>query len=279
MKKITGFICAAAVAACCAFSFTGCGTAEVEYKISEDGTYYILSGVSGNKNALKQCVIASSYDDGEHGELPVTHIGQEAFMGCTSLVSVEIPDTVTYIDTRAFAYNHIQRLEIPDSVKYIGYASFACSYSIAELVIPESVEILGPYAFAYCSTLEKVTINANIDTIYANTFAGNFISTDSGVYYDTKLTEISLPSTLKKMHVTAIQGNFVEDIYFDGSAEQWKAVDFFKAEEYEDDDGQTVTEEVFLSESEKIEFLQNLTVHCSDFVLSYKDGKLTQTPV
>ena len=279
MKKIVGFICAAAVAACCAFSFTGCGTAEVVYKISDDGTYYILSGVSGNAGALKECVIASSYDDGEHGELPVTHIGKEAFMGCTSLLSVEIPDTVTYIDSRAFAYNNILSLEIPDSVTYIGYASFACSYSISELVIPESVEELGPYAFAYCSSLEKVTVNANIETIYANTFAGSYISTETGVYYDTKLVEISLPSTLKKIHKTALMGNFIKDIYFDGNAEQWKAVDFFEVEEHEDDDGQTVVEEILLSESEKIQFLKNVTVHCSDFVLSYQDGNLTQTPV
>ena len=55
MKKFLSIALATASIAAC-LSFVGCGGGEavVNYTLSEDGTYYIVSSVTGNKRALKE---------------------------------------------------------------------------------------------------------------------------------------------------------------------------------------------------------------------------------
>lgn len=284
MKKILAIFSVAAIAVAGIFTFPGCGSAEVEYSVSDDGTYYIVSGVSGSKSALSSYEIPSSYDDGVHGELPVTRIGESAFMG-TSLYSVAIPDSITYIDSYAFAYSKLGSLTIPDSVTYIGLGAFACCTVLEEVVVPASVTALGPYAFAYCSSLTKAVINANIDTLYIGTLMGMVANDSTGIYTNTKLTQIWLLSTIKSIHRESISGNFLTDIYYDGTAEEWKSVDVFYAEEREVEDGgeegETEVVTVYLDESQKIEYftVDGLTIHCSDADLTYSDGSIHSTPV
>ena len=205
---------------------SACGSATVEYTVSEDGTHYIISGVSGNKSSLAVYDIPATFDDGEHGELPVTEIGESAFMGC-SLARVTIPDSITYIGDLAFAYNYIYDLVLPESLEYIGYGAFAYSSAVEELVIPASVTQLGPFAFAYCGKLSKVEVLAQVDTIYIGTFRGIVANDTSGVYYDTNLTEVRFPATLKNLHRDALADNFITDIYYAGTAAQWQEVEIF----------------------------------------------------
>lgn len=287
MKKILATLSAVAVAAAGALTFSACGSAEVMYSLSEDGTYYILSGVSGNTSALKSYEIPSVYDDGEHGQLPVTQIADEAFMGC-SLGQIAIPDSITHIGDRAFAYTYLIRLEIPESVTYIGYAAFAFSSSLQEVTIPSSVTQLGPYAFAYCSSLESAVVNANIDTLYVGTFQGIVANDVSGLYTNTKLTSISLPATLKYLHRDSISGNFLTDIHFAGTADEWEDVQVFYAEERvieddeaeEGDEPETEVVTVYLDEEQTIEYftVEGLTIHCTDYDLVYSAGQIIRTP-
>lgn len=283
MKKILSLISAAAVVAASLF-VSACGSATVEYTVSEDGTHYIISGVSGNKSSLAVYDIPATFDDGEHGELPVTEIGESAFMGC-SLAKVTIPDSITYIGDLAFAYNYIYDLVLPESLEYIGYGAFAYSSAVEELVIPASVTQLGPFAFAYCGKLSKVEVLAQVDTIYIGTFRGIVANDTSGVYYDTNLTEVRFPATLKNLHRDALADNFITDIYYAGTAAQWQEVEIFYAEERlpedgeEDEEPEVVT--VCLDEKEKIEYfsIEGLTVHCSDADLTYSGGNIQGLPL
>lgn len=291
MKKILGFVCAATVALCCAFSFAGCGSAQVEYKISEDGTYYILSGVSGNQMALKECVIASEYDDGEHGSLPVTRIGSDAFVGCTSLSSVNIPSSITHIGARAFAYTKISSIEIPDSVTYIADSAFGACKVLKSVVIPSSVTYIGPFAFAYCSSLESVTVNAQVSEIYTSTFRGKYTFTESDVYSDAVLSSVTLPVTLEKIDIAALSYNPITDIYYGGTAAQWKEVKFcyYQSQASEDNPDEQEVVEVNLTDDEIASYMNQsynarlsfyllssvVTVHCSDGTVVYSEGKAT----
>ena len=281
MKKLIATISAAVVAAAGLLTFSACGSAEVTYALSEDGNSYIVSGVSGNKRALTEYEIPSTYDDGVNGVLPVTAVAEEAFSGCSGLLSISIPDSVTRIDDWAFAYTHLTSVSIPDSVTYIGYCAFVSCTALQEVTIPSSVTALGPYSFAYCYSLTTARVEASIDTLYIGTFMGFVSNSDTGIYTATDLEVIYLPSTLKYIHREAFSNNFLTDIYFAGDEEAWRDIEIFYATTTEDEEGETVEEIIYLTDEEKIEYFTTtgLTIHCADADLVYSNGEIQSTPV
>lgn len=200
----------------------------MDFALSEDGGSYIVSGVSGNKHALFSYEIPSVYDDGEHGEKPVTAIGDSAFYMCGKLREVTIPDSVTEIGELAFAISTLTGITIPDSVTKIGDGAFGMCTSLVEITIPASVESLGSKAFMGCSNLKKAVVKANVDELGYNVFYNSFNTSTGQLLTNTSLTEVYLPATLIKIHETALGGNFIKDIYFAGSSEQWDALYFYK---------------------------------------------------
>lgn len=86
---------------------------------------------------------------------PITEIAGGAFIGCQSLTSFTIPETVTAIGSNAFRSCGITSITIPNSVTTIGEAAFY-STLIKKITIPASVSKLGKQAF-YQSSLEEIT--------------------------------------------------------------------------------------------------------------------------
>ena len=108
-----------------------------------DGTLEI-SKYAGNGAT---CVIP-----GEINGKKVTKIGDSAFMFCTSLTSVTIPDGVTSIDVAAFlGCTSLTSVTIPDSVTSIKSKAFFNCTSLKSVTIPASVTNIniGDYALGY----------------------------------------------------------------------------------------------------------------------------------
>jgi hypothetical protein len=230
MKKILSVAAGAAIIACACLSFTACGgSAKVEYELSEDGEYYIVSGVSGNTSALKTYDVPETYEG-----KPVTQIADEAFYGCSSLYQVTIPDSITYIGKLAFAFCCFDTFVIPDSVTEIGYGAFGMCRSLREITIPESVTSLGARAFYACSSLKSVYLKANIENLAEQVFYNSVVESAGNVYYASSLTDIYLSSNIKKIHNSALYGNTIENIYYEGSEEEWNEVYFYKWEQVDD---------------------------------------------
>ena len=81
----------------------------------------------------------------------VTTIGRLAFYGCSSLITVKIPNTVKVIREYAFTKcNSLESVSIPNSVTIIRMHTFERCTSLKSIVIPESVEQIGEYAFYLC---------------------------------------------------------------------------------------------------------------------------------
>ena len=106
-----------------------------------DGTLEI-SKYAGNSAT---CVIP-----GEINGKKVTKIGDNAFIDCTELTSVTIPDGVTSIDEAAFlCCTSLTSVTIPDSVTSIKSKAFFKCTSLKSVTIPASVTNIGDYALGY----------------------------------------------------------------------------------------------------------------------------------
>lgn len=265
MKKLLSTICALGLLVAAALSFSACGgEAVVNYKLSEDGTHYIVSGVSGNVRALKSYEAPAEYAEEEGGvALPVTEIGDEAFMKCTSLYNVTLHEGVERIGVRAFMQCGFRTFTIPESVKSIGYGAFGMCTTLTEIVIPEAVTEIEPYAFAYCSNLESVEIKGAVTEIEAYVFANSYASVSGSMYLSTALKKVTIPASVEKIHIKAFDGNLIEDFYFGGSERQWDELYFYETVKQEGKDGKEdeyvekkVEKDKVISSSVKIHFAE-----------------------
>ena len=90
-------------------------------------------------------------------EKGVTHIGNEAFMSCTSLTFVRIPDGLMTIGAGAFRNTELTSVTIPNSVTYIGVEAFFECFSLMFVKIIGSAWI-DREAFKDCRLLQYIII-------------------------------------------------------------------------------------------------------------------------
>ncbi|MFR1632354.1 MAG: leucine-rich repeat domain-containing protein, partial [Oscillospiraceae bacterium] len=175
------------------------GTMWLQYTLSNDGTYYIVSDIG--KATDTEIIIPP-----EVNGLPVTTISDFAFYGCGSLESITIPDSVTSIGDYVFSYckslesivvesgntvyhssgNCIietatktlvvgcKTSEIPNdgSVTSIGSSAFEECNSLTTITIPNGVTSIGKEAFRGCDSLTSITIGDSVTSIGDYAFYG-----------------------------------------------------------------------------------------------------------
>lgn len=149
--------------------------------------------------------IFASVHDASHAVIPdtITSIRAHEFESCSSLTSVTLSDSVTFIGARAFSGTGLTSARLPNSVTYIGPRAFmncdsltfaslpnaltqiaiALFYScdsLTALNLPVSVTSILPLAFAECPSLTSVTIPSSAVNISGSAFAHN--SCPTGAY-------------------------------------------------------------------------------------------------
>ena len=188
-----------------------------------NGTYSIKEGV--RIICDKAFLFCSSLND---IVIPdgVTSIGNEAFNRCGSLTSFVIPNGVTSIGDSAFAgCRSLSNIAIPDSVTSIGTWTFCGCESLTNIAIPDSVTRIGNNAFCYCKSLSSVVIPDGITSIGYDTFWGCGSLTDivipdsvtsigGGAFNGcTSLTDIVIPNSVTSIGDGAFDDyNFPNDI-------------------------------------------------------------------
>ena len=84
-------------------------------------------------------------------------IATEGFYNCTSLTSINIPDSLTSIGSSAFSgCTGLTSLIISDSIINIGASAFYGCTNLVSVTISDSVVRIGMYAFYNCSNLKYV---------------------------------------------------------------------------------------------------------------------------
>ena len=100
-------------------------------------------------------------------------IAGSAFLDCTSLTSVTIPNSLTSIGISAFnGCRGLTSITIPQSVESIGYCAFSGCISLTSINIPKRVTSIDFETFMGCSGLTSVTIPNSVNYIGGSSFAG-----------------------------------------------------------------------------------------------------------
>ncbi len=167
----------------------------------------------------------------------VTSIGSYVFYGCTGLTSVTIPDSVTGIGNYVFyRCTGLTSITIPDSVTSIGYGEFKDCYNLTSITIPDSITSIGGAAFEDCTSLTNITLPNCITTINSSLFEGckNLTSitipdsiTSIGAHAFEScygLVSITLPISVMSIGEDAFRyDNLLKDVYYEGGpSDRWK---------------------------------------------------------
>lgn len=103
----------------------------------------------------------------------VTAVGENAFMGCTGITSVTLPQGIREIGTSAFAGCYgLTSFMVPEGVTDIGETAFFNCDGLTSVSLPDSLIRLGPGTFMGCTALESITIPKNVAALADNPFPG-----------------------------------------------------------------------------------------------------------
>ena len=143
---------------------------DIIYNYYETDKTAEVKGVS--KNIIGKIVIPETViHNGE--EYTVTSIDKCAFMMCSELISVDIPNSVTHIGNDAFSYcGSLVSLNLPNNLTRINFGAFACCTSLVSLNIPSSVTYIENNAFAGCNNLVSVNFLSSLTRIGEFLFYG-----------------------------------------------------------------------------------------------------------
>ncbi len=175
------------------------GTEGLNYTLINGETEYSVSGGNTNGNTIivipkywNDMKVTSIKDSGFNNwgnmtgiTIPdsVTYIGSRALMSCKNLTSITIPDSVTFIGDYAFSYcKNLTSITIPEGVTSIANSVFQSCTGLTSVTIPVSVTSIGNSAFRTCSLLTSITIPDNVTSIgeYAFYDCGSMTSATIG---------------------------------------------------------------------------------------------------
>jgi len=114
--------------------------------------------------------------------------------------TANIPSGVTSIAGGAFFEGQLSQVTIPNTVTRIEDRAFAYSRALTSVVIPNSVTYLGSSIFLGAISLSSVTLPNSITTIPYGTFQGAFQNTSS------TSTSITIPSSVTVIEAAAFNG-------------------------------------------------------------------------
>ena len=141
-------------------------------------------------------------------------LGYTFFYGCTSLKSIEIPETFTMIDYGVFQNSGITSIELPDSITEIYDSAFQGCKELVSVVLPEKLSYLGYNSFLDCTKLESVTFTGNQlleiqNEVFKNCTSlkeielpNGIASIGGGAFANSGLTSISIPASVYDLMYT-----------------------------------------------------------------------------
>ena len=153
----------------------------------------------------------------------VVRIGWWSFSGKTDLKSIDLPSTITSIESNAFSgCFSLQGITFPDNLQRIGDFAFSECSSLREVIFPEGLVSIGSMSFADCHNLEHIVIPSSVTTIGGGAFRFSAVeSVDipgsvkevNGFEYCDQLTEVILHEGTTSIGTTAFFTSSLKEIH------------------------------------------------------------------
>lgn len=139
------------------------GTEGIEYIISQDGKYYICSGISTTTS--REIEIASKIGFAQETALLVKEIQANAFEG-TNIISVYIPETITTINGASFSdCSELTEVYFSEGLDYIDVEAFLNCQNLTSIELPDTVTYIGYDAFEWCSNTRYLRLGKKLTQI------------------------------------------------------------------------------------------------------------------
>lgn len=148
--------------------------------------------------AFKDCKELTSFVMNEG----LLRIGKNAFENCKKLANIRLLD-VDYVGDEAFLNcSGLVSIELGSDIQHIGMDALKNCTSLNSITIPPNVTFIGDYAFANCSSLKNVTIMDGVTKIPAYCFQ-NCVN----------LGQVMLPSTIMEVGEGAFENCPNAEVY------------------------------------------------------------------
>jgi len=165
-------------------AFGGCVSLTSIAVSAQSTSYSSLNGVLFDKTQATLVAYPAGASSSYTIPNSVTKIEDDAFAGCTNLISVSIPNSVTTLGLAAFEEcTKLAGVTIPTSITDISEQAFESCSGLTSVTIPASVTSIGQLAFHSCTSLASATFLGDAPTMAP----GVFRQTASGftvTYYD-----------------------------------------------------------------------------------------------
>ena len=149
-------------------------------------------------------------------ELPqsVTKIEDTAFVFCVNLHNVTFCDSVEHFDIGATAFvacSSLESIVIPEGTNTLESSTFYFCSSLSEIILPNSLVSIKDNVFGECTSLTEITIPSSVSYIDENAFTDSGLTTIKG-YWDTEAEHFA-----NNKGYEFISLDILGDIDYDGS--------------------------------------------------------------
>lgn len=135
-----------------ALLFCGCSSAAPasDFEYHKDANRIVIDKYIGSD---KEVVIPEKINS-----LPIEVIAKEAFKN-TNITSVTIPDSVLYINEKAFfECKNLEEVNFGNGITFIGESAFSNCTALKKIILPEKLEVLESNAFLGCTSATKIFV-------------------------------------------------------------------------------------------------------------------------
>jgi len=164
-------------------------TAETTAYIPPYPYQYILCDnvirITGWNDTIDSFAVIPNEIDG----LPVTEIGEDAFLNCKKLTSIVIPESVAVIESGVFmGCSNLKEIVIPQNLDILKSNLFYGCTSLTKITLPSSITEIEDRAFENCESLEVLELPENLIRLGNRVFFGCV-----------QINDITLPDSLEKI--------------------------------------------------------------------------------